>query len=363
MTTETPAESAAPPVVLMVDDEPDLEQLVLQKFRRRIRAGEMRFHFARDGEDALRKLEENPEIEVVITDLNMPNMDGLALLMQMRARHPLVKAVIVSAYGDLANIRSAMNRGAFDFLTKPLDFNDLEKTMAKTIEHVRTLQGTVRSLQENRILRLFVDEGALRFMLQQKDVNAQPVITESSVAFIDICSFTAIAERTPPETVLSLLNRYFDTIALHAKPEGGVIDKFIGDAAMVTFQGEGHKLRAVRSCLAVRAAIQAMRGEIEQQIGFFPNVATGLNAGPVLAGTVGAQSLGRLDYTLVGDAVNTAARLQSVAGPGDILVSERFVADIRGELELVDRGVHSIRGKADPMQLYSVTGVRSPARG
>jgi adenylate cyclase len=251
-----------------------------------------------------------------------------------------------------------MNRGAFDFLTKPIDFNDFEKTVTKTVEHVRVLQGTVRSLEENRILRLFVDEAAIHFMRGRTAATAQPVITESSVAFVDICAFTALTERTPPETVLALLNRYFDTIAVGAAPEGGVIDKFIGDAAMVTFRGDDHKLRAARACLAVRAAIRDLRGEVERQIGFFPNVATGLNAGPVLSGTVGAQTLGRLDYTLIGDAVNTAARLQSVAGPGDIVVSERFVADIRDRLELVDRGVHSIRGKADPMQLYSIAGIR-----
>jgi adenylate cyclase len=361
MTRDNTTESAAPPVVLMVDDEPDLEQLVLQKFRRRIRAGEMRFHFAHDGQDALRKLEENPEIEVVVTDLNMPNMDGLALLMQMRTRHPLVKAVIVSAYGDLSNIRSAMNRGAFDFLTKPLDFNDFERTVAKTVEHVRALQGSVRSLEENRILRLFVDESALHFMQRQPDQRTQPVITESSVAFIDICSFTSLTERTPPEMVISLLNRYFDIIARCAQPESGVIDKFIGDAAMLTFRGDDHKIRAVRTCLAARGAIAETRGEMEEKLGFFPEVATGLNAGPVLAGTVGAQSLGRLDYTLVGDAVNTAARLQSVAGPGDIIVSEEFLTDIRGRLDLEDRGVHALRGKAEPKRLYSIRGLR-PAR-
>jgi adenylate cyclase len=140
MSTESlPVPAALAPVILVVDDEPDLEQLLSLKFRRRIRSGELRFHFASDGEDALRKLSENPDVEIVVTDINMPRMDGLTLVMELRKRHPLVKAVIVSAYGDLGNIRTAMNRGAFDFLTKPLDFTDFERTVEKTVEHVRAI--------------------------------------------------------------------------------------------------------------------------------------------------------------------------------------------------------------------------------
>lgn len=175
MTLESSPSSAKPPVVLMVDDEPDLEQLITQKFRRRIRAGELRFHFAKDGEDALVKLREHPDIEVVVTDLNMPRMDGLSLLLQIRAHHPLVKAVIVSAYGDLANIRSAMNRGAYDFLTKPLDFGDFEQTVAKTVDHVRALQEQVRALEAGQMLRVLVDEGALYFMMQKSGPASGPV--------------------------------------------------------------------------------------------------------------------------------------------------------------------------------------------
>lgn len=173
MTLEPTATAAKPPVVLMVDDEPDLEQLITQKFRRRIRAGELRFHFAKDGAEAIEKLRAHPDIEVVVTDLNMPRMDGLELLLQIRAHHPLVKAVIVSAYGDLANIRSAMNRGAYDFLTKPLDFGDFEQTVAKTVDHVRALQEQVRALEAGQMLRVLVDEGALYFMLQRSGPASQ----------------------------------------------------------------------------------------------------------------------------------------------------------------------------------------------
>ncbi len=129
-----------PTQVLVVDDEEDLELLVRQKFRRRIREGDLKFLFAHNGKEALEVLEENPEVYLVLSDINMPVMDGLTMLGQLADSEQDVQAVIVSAYGDMKNIRIAMNRGAFDFLTKPIDFNDLEATIEKGIKHVQALQ-------------------------------------------------------------------------------------------------------------------------------------------------------------------------------------------------------------------------------
>ena len=126
--------------ILVVDDEPDLEALVTQKFRRQIRDGSVRFLFARDGIDALAVLAENVDIDMVVTDINMPRMDGLLLLEKLQETEEQLSTIIVSAYGDMANIRTAMNRGAFDFLTKPIDFPDLEATIAKTLRHLEVLR-------------------------------------------------------------------------------------------------------------------------------------------------------------------------------------------------------------------------------
>ncbi len=131
--------------ILMVDDEEDLELLVRQRFRRRIRKGEYEFLFAHNGKEALEALEENPDIRLVLSDINMPVMDGLALLGQLEETKPDVKAVIISAYGDMQNIRTAMNRGAFDFVTKPVDFNDLQITIEKTLKHIDALEQALKN--------------------------------------------------------------------------------------------------------------------------------------------------------------------------------------------------------------------------
>ena len=119
--------------ILVVDDEPDLELLITQRFRKEIRDKALKFVFASNGQEALAKLGANGDTDVVLTDINMPVMDGLTLLSNLSQHHPLLRAVIVSAYGDMANIRTALNRGAFDFITKPIDFSDLAITLDKTV--------------------------------------------------------------------------------------------------------------------------------------------------------------------------------------------------------------------------------------
>lgn len=122
--------------ILVVDDEPDLEHLVRQRMRRDVRAGRYVFAFAHNGLEALDILNEDPDIDMVLTDINMPQMDGLTLLEQIPKVDPNIRSVIVSAYGDMKNIRTAMNRGAFDFVTKPIDFQDLRITIDRTLHHM-----------------------------------------------------------------------------------------------------------------------------------------------------------------------------------------------------------------------------------
>jgi PAS domain S-box-containing protein len=138
--------------ILVVDDEPDLELLVTQKFRKQIRTQEYHLIFARSGVEAISKLRDAPDIDMVLSDINMPEMDGLTLLAKVNHINPIIKTVIVSGYGDMVNIRKAMNGGAFDFLTKPIDFQDLEITINKTLHHVQQLKETRRLQQEQEKL-------------------------------------------------------------------------------------------------------------------------------------------------------------------------------------------------------------------
>ncbi len=131
--------------ILVVDDEPDLEPLILQRMRRNIRAGRYAFVFAHNGVEALELLRSDGDIDMVVSDINMPQMDGLTLLEQIPKVDPNIRSVIVSAYGDMRNIRTAMNRGAFDFVTKPLDFEDLQITIERTLTHMAEWKEALQS--------------------------------------------------------------------------------------------------------------------------------------------------------------------------------------------------------------------------
>ncbi|MFC2103104.1 PP2C family protein-serine/threonine phosphatase [Bacteroidota bacterium] len=147
------------PKILVVDDEPDLEQLIKQKFRKEIKNNTYDFTFAENGVQALEELKMHNGIELVLTDINMPEMDGLTLLSEMQnLNNPLLRSVIVSAYGDIANIRTAMNRGAYDFVIKPIDLNDLEITITKALADLKTLKEAFKSREDLIIVQKELEE-------------------------------------------------------------------------------------------------------------------------------------------------------------------------------------------------------------
>ena len=132
-----------PVKILSVDDEQDLELLLTQYFRRKIRKGEYEFFFAHNGLEALTVLLKEKDIDIILSDINMPEMDGLTLLTKVNEmRNPALKCIMVSAYGDMGNIRSAMNNGAFDFATKPIDLDDLSVTIEKAVEQIEYIKNS-----------------------------------------------------------------------------------------------------------------------------------------------------------------------------------------------------------------------------
>lgn len=341
--------------ILVADDEVDLEMLIKQKFRRQIREQKYEFVFALNGNEAIEKLQANPDVSIVLTDINMPEMDGLSLLTKLTASSPLIKAVMVSAYGDMENIRTAMNRGAFDFVCKPVNFEDLELTIEKTIQHVKQIKDTLQAIKENNILRMYVDENVLKFMGTREYESSlmSNESVEATIVFIDICSFTTISENEPADAVVKLLNKYFDVMVKEILTQGGHVDKFIGDAIMAVFKGEYHLDRAVEASLAVRKEIEEQPGQTAGSA-FLPKVAIGINSGEVISGNIGSANLRRLDYTVVGDVVNTAQRLQSAAGAGQIFLNEQCYEKIKESFNCKKVGEKNLKNKSAGTVIYEV---------
>jgi adenylate cyclase len=328
--------------ILVVDDEPDLEALIVQRFRRQIRDGEMSFVFAEDGVTALAQLAETPDIDMVVTDINMPRMDGLTLLARLQEREDGLATVIVSAYGDMANIRTAMNHGAFDFLTKPIDFADLETTIAKTLRNLEITRGYQRRQQEAeraraQLARYFSPSLAERLAGAAEDIDLGAQRRDVTSMFTDITSFTTLAESLEPSLIAPLLSDYLTGMTEIVFEHGGTLVKIIGDALNVLFGAPAdqpdHAARAVACAIALDAYAEEFRARWREKGIAFGATRIGLNAGPALVGNFGS---GRyFDYTAYGDTINTAARLEAANKQlgTRICASENVVAripDFRG---------------------------------
>lgn len=342
--------------ILVVDDEADLELLIKQKFRRKIRENVYEFVFAQNGEEALLRVKEHPDLDIILSDINMPVMDGLTLLSHLPDANPMLKAVVVSAYGDMQNIRTAMNRGAFDFVVKPVDFEDLELTMEKTILYVKQLQDTIRAIKENNILKMYVDENVLSFMTHKEFENSllKNEVVDATVLFIDVCGFTSITENVPANTVVNLINGLFDKIVTEIVAQGGHVDKFMGDAVMAVFRGDFHLDRAIDAALAVNEQLNNVEEITAGDKSYKPQIAVGINSGEMVSGNIGSESLRRLDYTVIGDAVNLAQRLQSAAKAGQIIITEETYHKAKESFRCERIGEVTLKNKAKPVTIYQV---------
>lgn len=345
-----------PVKIMVVDDEPDLETLIKQKFRRKIREKEYEFIFARSGTEALTELEKHVDIDIVLSDINMPGMDGLTLLDRLTVVNPIIKAIMVSAYGDMNNIRTAMNRGAFDFVTKAVDFDDLEATINKALRAIEQLRGALQAVRENNILKMYVDQNVINFMTRQS-FDTSIMVNENltaTVVFVDICGFTAISERFPADTVVKMLNRYFDVIVKEIIAHHGYIDKFIGDAVMAVFKGEHHIDDALEAALDVRRKIDAVSDIAPDGMTYSPQVSIGINTGEMISGNIGSESLRRLDCTVIGDTVNTSQRYQSAGAPNQIIIGETLYQAIKESFKCECIGEVKLKNKSQPATIYNV---------
>jgi adenylate cyclase len=304
--------------ILVVDDEPDLEALVLQKFRHQIRDKTVSFTFAHDGVEALAALKANGDIGLVVTDINMPRMDGLSLLQKLQENEDNIMTVIVSAYGDMTNIRTAMNRGAFDFVTKPIDFSDLETTIAKTIRHI----GFLRDARERQataerayasLSRYFSPNLAQRLAGDTDAVDLEGRRREIATLFTDIASFTALVETLEPNVLGPLLNEYLSGMTDIVFANDGTVAKIVGDALHILFGAPGeqpdHAARAVACALTLDEFAQSFSERWQKKGIAFGVTRIGVHAGPAIVGNFGG---GRFfDYTAYGDTINVASRLET----------------------------------------------------
>ncbi|HXP75003.1 MAG TPA: adenylate/guanylate cyclase domain-containing protein [Stellaceae bacterium] len=358
------------PKILAVDDEPDFELLIRQRFRRQIREEEFTFRFAHHGEEALSALAAEPDIDLMLLDINMPVMDGLTLLSELREQQSAVRAIIVSAYGDMTNLRTAMNRGAFDFVTKPVDLNDLEITVRKALADI----GKLREMDRRREVAERARSNLSRYfspniveLLAAQDEPLGTVRRETvAVLFADIVGFTQMTEAMPPEAVVTMLREFHVRMTAQIFACGGTVDKYIGDEIFAVFgvptAGANDAANALTCADMMLDALErwnverTRKGEAPLAIGI------GLNYGPAVLGDVGSEH--SMAFTVIGDTVNTAARLQALTRTlqtplvvGDPLVnavrigSSEIAAALADQLQ--DQGEQSLRGRTGTIRVWT----------
>src|ERR1700739_211684 len=346
--------------ILVVDDEPDLEALVLQKFRRQIRDGAVQFMFAHDGIEALQSIEDHPHVDMVVSDINMPRMDGLSLLQKLQEAEGKKSTIIVSAHGDMSNIRTAMNRGAFDFLTKPIDFGDLEMTIDKTIRHVEAMREARRRQAEAErahasLSRYFSPQIASRLAAIGDSDGMEVHWREIATIFTDITGFTSLVETVAPEVLGQLTNEYVGGMTDVVFAHEGTVAKIIGDAIQVLFNAPeeqpDYAARAVACAHDLDSWAEEFRKRWKVKAVNFGATRIGVHAGPALVGNFGG---GRFfDYTAYGDTINTAARL----GAADKVLRTRIcvsatiaggVPDFQGR----PIGDLMLRGRSEPLRAF-----------
>jgi adenylate cyclase len=359
--------------ILVVDDEPDLEALVLQKFRRQVREGLVSFMFARDGLEALQSLEDHPHVDLVVSDINMPRMDGLSLLAKLQESEDKKSTIIVSAYGDMSNIRTAMNRGAFDFLTKPIDFVDLEATIDKTLRHIEMLREVRRRQAEAErahasLSRYFSPELAKRLAASVGD-RTEVTWRDVAVIFTDITGFTSLVETAAPELLGELLNEYVTGMTDVVFAHEGTVAKVIGDAIEVLFNAPSdqpdYATRAIACAQQLDVWAEAFRERWKAKSVNFGATRIGVHAGPALVGNFGGSRF--FDYTAYGDTINTAARLEAANKfLGTRICVSATIANAAENFRGRPVGDLILRGRSEPLRAYeplSPASFDAPAAG
>jgi adenylate cyclase len=349
--------------ILVVDDEPDLEALVLQKFRWQIRDGAVTFMFAHDGIEALQSLEQNPHVALIVLDINMPRMDGLSLLQKLQEADDKKSTVIVTAYGDMRNIRTAMNRGAFDFLTKPIDFTDLQMTIEKTLHHVEMMgEYRRRQVQAER-----ARESLKRFLppqLAELIVSSEELLESHrrkiTVVFCDLRGFTAFSETAEPEEVMGVLQEYYAAMWRLISQFEGTLEHIAGDGLMVFFNDPmpcpDASARAVRMAVAMRQSMEEL-GQAWAKLGYKLDFGIGIAEGYATLGKIGFA--GQFNYSAVGSVTNLAARLCAEALGRQILISQRVYASVNHLVEVEPvPGEFLLKGFLKPVQAYNVLALK-----
>jgi CheY-like chemotaxis protein/tRNA A-37 threonylcarbamoyl transferase component Bud32 len=301
--------------VLFVDDEPDMRGLLELRFRKQIRERRYEFFFAADGDAALQELREHPDIGVVLTDINMPRLDGLAFLGRVPDVDAHVRVVVVSAYSDMINIRTAMNRGAFDFLCKPIDFGDLERTIDRAAAQTAALRKAWRLAEEHNLA-----------WAQDCAEPAGIDVFEGTAAFVELRGIGELVTVEGGHSAFGLSLELLRLILPELTLNGGMVAHLTPTSAMAVFSGKDHLTRAIDACLAARDGVKAKvsgNGLLLARA----SVCAALSSGILATSRMAIPGL-RREPVFVGAPLDTAARLLALCDASELVLPAEYGAEL-----------------------------------
>ena len=315
----------------------------------------------------------NNQVDLVISDLRLPGMDGISLIKQVQERCEDVVPIVISAYGTIGNAIDALKLSVCDFLRKPFDLSTFEETISRAEQRRSQLlqnKKYVHELKENlmgeerkrTMLSKFVSKHIVDRILSGKETPAlaglpQPV----SILFADISDFTELSEKLDQKSLVFIVNTFYTALEPILNQHGGILDKFMGDGIMVVFGNSSTSQEASRHALAAAVEIKGKMNDIRRELRRFElpeiSIHIGVSTGTATACSIGSKE--QLAYTYIGDAVNLAKRLQDLAGPGEIIVSATTAEELAGHMgsipglrELLPLPPLAIKGRKEETVVY-----------
>jgi adenylate cyclase len=337
--------------ILVVDDNEDNRYTLTRRLRRE---GYTDVVAAADGREALDRLAKT-DFDLVLLDIMMPEMDGYSVLETLRSSGRLASlpVIVISALDDFEAVVRCIEMGAEDYLPKPFNATLLRARIAAVLEKKRLRDEVVRQLAVIREVFGRYVPASVAAQIVAEQGNLEPTSTTATILYSDIEDFTAIAETMSPEQVVQMLNEYFPAVIAPVERHGGIVNQFQGDAMLITFNvpvaDTAHADHAVGAALEMHEAVNG-----KSFAGVELKTRIGIATGPVIAGNVGSGE--RMNYTVHGDAVNLAARLEQLNKEYGtrILISSETAALLNGDYRIESMGMVSVRGKSAPVEIYAL---------
>lgn len=349
--------------ILVVDDDASVREVSA----RALRADGHEVSTADDGAQALSRLAE--PWDIILTDLSMPGeVDGLELLRRVKETAS-ADVILTTGFAELNVAIQAIKLGAYDFITKPSTVETLQaavrrcaakRELSAELSRERALRSELERMQRvKETFGHFVTPEVVNFVLSlPEDGRKNSARRKVTVLFADVRRFTAFAESIPPEEAVETLNEMFSGIVSAVQAEGGILNKFLGDGVLALFGApldlEGQERAAARAALASMTAARKL-ADARRSRGLTPlDLGIAVNTGMVVAGCLGTQD--RTEYSVIGHAVNLAARLNAAAKPGQILLGPGTVSGLGVGFSVVERGPMNLAGVTEAIPVCELLG-------